>query len=72
MSVPSLVSLKDELDKGLAFADFGLSFLLSGEERMTERMKNEDKHSPSDSLKTPKREKHLWSGKDQELFCQLP
>lgn len=50
MSIPSLVSLKDELDKGLAFADFGLSFLLSGEGRLTERMKNEEKHSPSDSL----------------------
>lgn len=66
MSIPSLVSLKDELDMDLAFADFGLSFLLSGEERLTERMK-EEKHSPSDSLngtiacKTLNREKHLWS-----------
>lgn len=44
MAVPSLVSLKDELDMGLAFACFDLSFLLSGEEeeRLTERVKKEN------------------------------
>lgn len=41
MPIPSLASLKDELDTGLAFADFDLSFLLSGEERLTERVKKE-------------------------------
>lgn len=42
MTVPSLVSLKDELDMGLGFADFALSFLLSGEEEVTERMKERE------------------------------
>lgn len=41
MLIPSLASPKDELDTGLAFADFDLSFLLSGEERLTERVKKE-------------------------------
>lgn len=40
MAIPSLVSLRDELDSGLVFADFVLSFLFSGEEeRLTERVK---------------------------------
>lgn len=48
MAIPSLVSLSDELDMGLDFADFALSFLLSGEgERLTERVKKEEKHSSS-------------------------
>lgn len=51
MSVPSLVSLKEELDMDLAFADLGLSFLLSGEERLTERMRRGDRRdASSDSL----------------------
>lgn len=51
MSVPSLVSLKEELDMDLAFADLGLSFLLSGEERLTERMRRGDRRDgSSDSL----------------------
>ena len=42
MTIPSLVSLKDELDVGLGFAAIALSFLLSGEEeRLTERVKKE-------------------------------
>ena len=46
MAIPSLVSLKDELDTGLTFADFALSFLLSGEEeRLTVRVKKEEKQS---------------------------
>lgn len=32
MAIPSPVSFNDELDMGLSFADFGLSFMLSGEE----------------------------------------
>lgn len=40
-SVPSLVSLREELDTDLAFADLALSFLLSGEERLAERVKTE-------------------------------
>lgn len=49
MTIPSLVSLKDELDMGLGFAHFGLSFLLSGEEEgLTERVKEEEKHSHSE------------------------
>lgn len=51
MAIPSLVSLKDESDTGLDFADFDLSFLLSGgeEERLTERVKEEEKtYSPSE------------------------
>lgn len=45
MAIPSLVSLNDELDMGLGFVDFGLSFLLSGEEeRLTERVKKDEKH----------------------------
>lgn len=44
MIIPSFVSLKDELDLDLGFADFALSFLLSGEEeRLTEMMKKEEK-----------------------------
>ena len=47
MAIPSLVSLKDELDTGLGFADLDLSFLLSGgeEERLAERGKKEEKQS---------------------------
>lgn len=49
MAIPSLGSLKDELDMGLGLVDFAFSFLLSGEEeRLTERVKKEDKHSPSE------------------------
>lgn len=40
-SVPSVLSLREELDTDLAFADLGLSFLLSGEERLAERVKTE-------------------------------
>lgn len=41
MVIPSPVSFNDELDMGLSFADFGFSFLLSGEEeRLT---KSEEK-----------------------------
>lgn len=47
--IPSLVSVKAELDMGWALADFALSFLLSGEERLTERMKKEE-NSGSGSL----------------------
>lgn len=32
MAIPSPVSFNDEFDMGLSFADFGLSFMLSGEE----------------------------------------
>lgn len=47
MTIPSLVSLKDELDMGLGFAAFALSFLLSGEEeRLTERVKKLEKVVP--------------------------
>lgn len=47
MTIPSLVPLKDELDTGLGFATFGLSFLLSGEEeRLTKRVKKEGKVVP--------------------------
>lgn len=43
-TLPSLVSLKDELDVGLAFADLDLPFLLSGEEeRLTKRAKKEER-----------------------------
>lgn len=43
MTIPSLVSLRDELDLDFGFADLGLSFLLSGEEeRLTERVKTEE------------------------------
>lgn len=46
MIIPSLVSLRDELDKDLGFADFDFSFLLSGEEEgLTESMKEEEKQS---------------------------
>ncbi len=50
MAIPSLVSLRDELDIGLGFVDFVLSFLFSGEEeRLTERVgKKEEKHSSSE------------------------
>lgn len=43
MIIPSQVSLSDEVDMGLSFADFDFSFLLSGEEeeRLTERVKKE-------------------------------
>lgn len=48
MTIPSLVSLKDELDVGLSFAAFGLSFLLSGEEEsLTERVKKEEQVVPA-------------------------
>lgn len=40
--IPSLVSLREELDMDLALADLGLSFLLSGEERLAERMKTRE------------------------------
>lgn len=43
MSIPSLVSLREELDMDLALADLDLSFLFSGEERLAERMKTERK-----------------------------
>lgn len=48
MKIPSLVSLKDELDMGLGFPVFCLSFLLSGEVvvRLTERVKKEKKAVP--------------------------
>lgn len=48
MKIPSLVSLKDELDMGLGLPVFCLSFLLSGEEevRLTERVKKEKKAVP--------------------------
>lgn len=46
MVIPSLVLFSDELDMGLSFADFALSFLLSGEEeRLTERVRKLEKYS---------------------------
>lgn len=44
MTIPSFVSLSDELDVDLGFADLCLSFLISGEEeRLTEKGNKEEK-----------------------------
>lgn len=80
-SVPSLVSLKDELDMDFAFADFGLSFLLSGEEGLTEKVVNERREtvpmvvfSENIACKTHNREK-TWGVEtvvEDMVECRAP
>lgn len=50
IAIPSPVSL-NELDMGLSFADFGVSFWLSGEEKLTETVKKAEKERKYSSSK---------------------